>query len=67
MSELDFKALELKVNQLIEVCRGLQLQNQSLQKDNDTWRTERSRVIQQKDLARTKVEAMIGRLKALEH
>ena len=67
MSELDFKALELKVNQLIEVCKGLQLQNQALQKDNDTWRTERAKVMQQKDLARTKVEAMISRLKALEH
>lgn len=67
MSELEFKALELKVNQLIEASKSLKQQNQALRKENETWRTERARVMQQKDAARSKVEAMITRLKALEH
>lgn len=67
MSELDFKALELKVNQLIETCRLLHDQNQALSKENQTYKAERAQVIKQKDLARQKVEGMITRLKAMEH
>lgn len=67
MSELDFKALELKVNQLIEAYRQLQEQNQALVKENNGFKAERSQIIKQKDLARQKVEGMITRLKAMEH
>ena len=66
MSELDFKALELKVNQLIEAYKNLSVQNNQLQKENEEWRAERAKVIQQKDAARAKVAAMITRLKAME-
>ena len=66
MSELDFKALELKVNQLIDACKTLSDHNKQLQKENEEWRTERAKVIQQKDAARAKVEAMITRLKSME-
>ena len=67
MSDLDFKALELKVNQLLELTRNLHEQNQALLKENKSWKTERSRMTKQKDQARSQVEAMITRLKALEH
>lgn len=67
MSELDFKALELKVNQLIDACRQLKEQNQALVKENNSFKAERSQIIKQKDLARQKVEGMITRLKAMEH
>lgn len=67
MSELDFKALELKVNQLIEVCKLLDAKNKALTKENRTFKAERADAIKQKDLARTKVEGMITRLKALEN
>lgn len=67
MSELDFKALELKVNQLIEVCKLLDAKNKALTKENQTFKAERADAIKQKDLARTKVEGMITRLKALEN
>ena len=73
MSELIFKALELKVNQLITVCKSLDernkilvRENSALQKEKGTFRAERSRILQQKDLARDKVEAMITRLKSME-
>ncbi len=67
MSDLDFKALELKVNQLIEVCVTLEQKNKALLRENESIRQERSKIIQQNDMARSKVEAMITRLKALEH
>ncbi len=66
MSELDFKALELKVNQLIEVCKLLDAKNKALTKENQTFKRERTQAIQQKDLARSKVESMITSLKAME-
>jgi cell division protein ZapB len=67
MSELDFKALELKVNQLIELSLSLDQKNKALLKELESIRQEKSKVIQQNDLARNKVESMITRLKALEH
>lgn len=67
MSELDFKGLELKVNQLIDLCVILEQKNKGLLKENDSIKQERSKIIQQNDMARSKVEAMITRLKALEH
>jgi len=67
MSDLDYKALELKVNQLIELCRKLDAQNNTLMQEKLNWKAERSKIVQQKDYARTKVEAMITRLKAMEN
>jgi len=67
MSELDFKALELKVNQLIETCRLMHEKNIALTKENQTYKADRSQAIKQKDMARHQVEGMISRLKAMEH
>lgn len=67
MSELDYKALELKVNQLIDLCRKLDAQNKTLIQEKSNWKTERAQILQQKEEARSKVEAMITRLKAMEN
>ena len=67
MSELDFKALELKINQLISTCAELKTQNRQLHEEVQSIRAERAAIIEQKELARSKVEAMITRLKAMEH
>lgn len=67
MSELDYKALELKVNQLIELCRKLDAQNKTLMQEKSSWKAERVQILQQKEEARSKVEAMITRLKAMEN
>lgn len=67
MSELDYKALELKINQLIDLCKTLDAQNKTLMQEKTGWKTERAKILQQKDDARSKVEAMITRLKAMEN
>jgi len=67
MSELDYKALELKINQLIDLCRKLDAQNNTLMQEKLNWKAERAKIVQQKEDARTKVEAMITRLKAMEN
>lgn len=67
MSEMDYKALELKINQLIDLCKKLDAQNKTLMQEKANWKTERAKILQQKEDARSKVEAMITRLKAMEN
>ena len=67
MEEPDINTLTLKVAQLIDLCDRLQQQNQHLQLQEKSWREERMQLIEKNDLARQKVEAMISRLKSLEH
>ncbi|MFD1700813.1 TIGR02449 family protein [Halopseudomonas phragmitis] len=67
MDEPDFNTLAQKVSRLIDLCERLQQQNQHLLAQERSWREERMQLIEKNDLARQKVEAMILRLKALEH
>lgn len=67
MEAPDINTLTLKVVQLIDLCDRLQQQNQHLQSQERSWREERMQLIEKNDLARQKVEAMISRLKSLEH
>ena len=66
MAENQLKALEKKIDELISLCTNLNRENQTLKLDNQGWHNERLRLIASNDLARTKVEAMINRLQALE-
>lgn len=60
------KELEKKIDELISLCRELNRENQSLKADNSGWHQERQDLIEKNELARTKVEAMIQRLRAME-
>ncbi len=66
MSAEQFRALEHQVDQLIYRCHQLEQENRSLRGQESGWRKERARLIEKNELARTRVEAMIHRLKALE-
>jgi cell division protein ZapB len=66
MSAEQFRALEHQVDQLIYRCHQLEQENRTLRSQESTWRKERTRLIEKNELARTRVEAMIHRLKALE-
>ncbi len=67
MEQPEINTLIEKVDQLIEICDQLQLQNRQLLAQERSWREERLQLIEKNDLARQKVEAMILRLKSLEH
>ena len=67
MEHPEINTLIAKVDQLINICDQLQLQNRQLQTQERSWREERLQLIEKNDLARQKVEAMILRLKSLEH
>ncbi len=67
MTELDIKKLEDRVDDLIRAVDRLQQENKDLRESQSSLMTERSQLIEKTELARTRVEAMISRLKALEN
>lgn len=56
-----------KLDKLIEHCQKLERDNATLRQLQDGWNRERAQLMQKNDLAKNKIEAMIGRLRALEH
>ena len=56
-----------KLDKLIERCQKLERDNAALRQLQDDWNRERAQLMQKNDLAKNKIEAMIGRLRALEH
>ncbi|MCQ6498044.1 TIGR02449 family protein [Vibrio parahaemolyticus] len=60
------EALGDRVERLLLRLEELQRQNRQLRQGERNWRQERAELIEKNELARSKVEAMILRLKALE-
>lgn len=58
--------LEAQLNDLASLCNRLRLENRSLREQQVSLVEERARLIEKNELARTKVEQMIVRLKSLE-
>jgi len=66
MSEQEVKKLEYLVGDLLQACEHLKQENMLLRERQNTLVAERARLIEKNELARTRVESMIVRLKALE-
>jgi len=66
MFENDLKRLEKRVDALVKVCDELQDENRTLKQRQDTLTAERATLLQKNEQVRARVEAMIGRLKAME-
>ncbi len=64
--EHELKRLEKRVDALVQVCDQLQDENRSLKQRQDTLTSERANLLQKNEQVRARVEAMIGRLKAME-
>ena len=67
MADTQLKKLESKIDELIALCSDLNRENQSLKADSTSWHSERQSLVDKNELARTKVQAMLKRLKAMEH
>ena len=63
---MEIKDLESKIDELIAVCDELERKQAVMELDRDNWQQERTRLLVKNELARSKVEGMIMRLKALE-
>ena len=61
-----WESLEQRVDQLIELTAVLSRENRALKVQQHNWSTERAKLIEKNELAKSRVEAMISRLKSLE-
>jgi cell division protein ZapB len=66
MSNNPLKELEQKIDELISLCKELNQENRALKAEVAGWRDERRDLMDKNELARSKVEAMIDRLRAME-
>jgi len=64
--EQELKRLEKRVDALVDVCDQLKDENRSLKQRQDALTAERATLLQKNEQVRARVEAMIGRLKAME-
>lgn len=65
MSDELLHVLEAKLDELLQQCTRLQQENADLNQSKNEWQEERVRLIEKNDLARSRVEAMISRLKSI--
>ena len=66
MTTNNLQILELKLDQLIAICQQLQAENSRLRDREGTLLKERGKLIEKNDVARSRVESMITRLKNLD-
>jgi cell division protein ZapB len=59
--------LEKRLDELVVICSQLKEENLSLKERQDTLIADRATLLQKNEQVRARVEAMISRLKAMEH
>lgn len=64
--EGELRRLEERVDALVRVCDELKEENRTLKQRQDALTAERATLLQKNEQVRARVEAMIGRLKAME-
>ncbi|MCP5328532.1 MAG: TIGR02449 family protein [Steroidobacteraceae bacterium] len=65
--EAELRRLEKQVDDLLISLSELKEENRALRHRQDSLASERANLLQKNEQVRTRVEAMIGRLKMLEH
>ena len=65
--ELELKRLDKRIEELIRAIGQLKEENRALRQRQQILTAERTSLLNRNEQVRTRVEAMIGRLKALEH
>ncbi len=63
----ELKDLEEKLDKLIEKYNLVKSENSSLKTRQDSLVKEKAKLLEKTTIARTRVEAMITRLKSMEH
>lgn len=65
--ESELKKLERRVDDLVAIVTQLKEENRALHQRQDALTSDRANLLQKNEQVRARVEAMIGRLKAMEH
>ena len=66
MDTLETRALEEKIDRLIRICERLEDENRALRDQQNSLIAERATLVEKSELARSRVEAMITRLRGME-
>lgn len=66
VDDSELTQLERRVDDLIQIVEQLKHENGSLRDSHSSLLSERASLIEKTELARSRVEAMIGRLKSME-
>jgi len=59
--------LERRIDELVVITSQLKEENRSLKQRQDSLIADRATLLQRSEQVRARVEAMVGRLKAMEH
>ena len=65
-SEQQLQTLEARLSELLEICSRLRNENQALHSRESRLLEERAQLLKKNDMAKTRVEAIISRLRSLE-
>lgn len=66
MSDDSFQTLNLKVDQLIDLCAEMKRENQALKAHESSWHNEREQLLAKNKEARSRLESVLTRLKAMD-
>lgn len=66
VTAIDLSNLEARIDDLVRSVRELSEENAALRNQQSNLMAERAALIEKSELARSRVEAMIARLKAME-
>lgn len=64
--DIELKKLEHRVDELIHICHRLTEENRSLRDQKDILHNDRNQLMKKNEQVKTRVEAMITRLKSME-
>jgi cell division protein ZapB len=65
--ELELKRLEKRIDELVATVTQLKDENRALRQRHESLSGERATLLSKNEQVRARVEAMIGRLKTMEH
>jgi cell division protein ZapB len=63
----DITEISVRLDRLLELCQRLTEENRSLRQSQEQLAMERSNLLAKNEQARSRVEAMIARLRSLEN
>ena len=66
-TDQELQLFETRVDELVTLTMQLREENRALRQRLDGLMSERATLLQKNEQVRARVEAMIGRLKAMEH
>lgn len=65
--DAELKRLERRIDELVATIGQVKEENRALRQRQESLMTERANLLQKNEQVRGRVEAMIGRLKSMEH